>query len=109
VVGPNSELQEANKRACAMVGKDHSEITGRLAGQVMECVYARHPGGCGQSVHCEACTIRRSVTRTHRTGEPVIDVESYQEIVTNDGPKRVLLRISTAKSQDSVLLKIVPA
>ena len=75
----------------------------------MECVYSRHPGGCGKTVHCEACAIRDSVTKTYRTGEPVVDAVSYQEILAKDGPKRIPLRISTVKTANSVLLKIAPA
>jgi hypothetical protein len=49
------------------------------------------------------------VTATHETGKALIDVDSYQEIMTEDGLKTVHLKISTVKRADSVLLKIVAA
>jgi hypothetical protein len=52
---------------------------------------------------------RAAVAPAHETGRPLIDVDSYQEIMTEDGLKKVLLKISTAKNADSVLLKIVAA
>jgi hypothetical protein len=109
VVGPDAELIEANRRAGRMLGKDPSAIRGQLAGEVLECIYACQPGGCGRHVHCKACAIRNSVTDTHRTGTPLVDVDSYQEIMTKDGLKRVHLKITTVKRADSVLLKIVAA
>ena len=109
LVNSNVELEQANEGACAFAGKEFSEIEGRLGGNVIECVYSKHPGGCGKTVHCEACTIRNSVTRTYRTGEPVVDAVSYQEVLTDDGPRKIPLRISTVKNANSVLLKIVPA
>jgi hypothetical protein len=109
VVGPDVELIEANRGAEKLVRKDLKEIRGQLAGEVLECIYACQPGGCGRQVHCKACAIRNSVTDTHRTGRPLTDVDSYQEIMTKEGLKRVQLRISTAKKSDAVLLKIVAA
>ncbi len=109
VVGPDAELIEANSEVLRLVGKARREVRGQLAGEVLECIYARKPGGCGQQVHCKACAIRNSVTATHRTGKPLIDVDSYQEVMTKDGLKTVHLRISTAKRSGSVLLKIVAA
>ena len=109
LVNSNVELIEANQRALEFFGKERDEIEGQLGGEVMECIHARRPGGCGKTVHCKACAIRNSVKATHETGRPLIDVESYQEIMTEDGLKRVHLRISTAKTADSVLLKIVAA
>ena len=109
VVGPDTELIEANSGALRLVDKKRREVRGQLAGEVLECIYAKKPGGCGQQVHCKACAIRNSVTATHRTGRPLIDVDAYQEVMTKDGLKRVHLKVSTAKRSGSVLLKIVAA
>ena len=109
VVGPDAELIEANSEALKLVGKERQEVQGQLAGEVLECIYSKHPGGCGKQVHCKACAIRNSVTDTYRTGRPLIDVDSYQEVMTKDGLKTVHLKISTVKKSGSVLLKIVAA
>jgi hypothetical protein len=109
LVGPDTELLEANHEALRLVRKGLEEVRGQLAGEVLECIYAKHPGGCGRQVHCKACAIRNSVTTTHKTGNSLTDVDSYQEIMTEDGLKTVHLKISTVKRADSVLLKIVAA
>ncbi len=109
LVGPGTELLEANHEALRLVRKGLEEVRDQLAGEVLECIYAKHPGGCGRHVHCKACAVRNSVTATHETGKALIDVDSYQEIMTEDGLKTVHLKISTVKRADSVLLKIVAA
>lgn len=109
LVGPDVEVLEANERALEFAGKDSEEVAGHYGGEVLECIHAALPGGCGKTVHCEACTIRMSVKKTYETGQSLLDVDSYQQVMTKDGLKTVHLKISTAKSADAVLLKIVPA
>ena len=109
VVNSNVELIEANPGAVRFVGKDVAQIEGKLGGDVIECVHASQAHGCGRTVHCKACTIRNSVTRTYQTGVPVIDALAYQEIATKNGPEKIRLKVSTVKVSDSVLLKMVPA
>lgn len=109
VVGADAKLIAANREAGKLVGKEPSEIRGQLAGEVLECIYASQPGGCGRQVHCKACAIRNSVTATHASGTPLTDVDSYQEIMTKGGLKTIHLKISTARRSGSVLLKIVAA
>ncbi len=109
LVNSNVELIDANQEALRFVGKDLDQIKGQLGGEVLECIYAAEPGGCGNTVCCKACTIRNSVNSTHHTGKPLVDVDAYQDIMTKDGLRRVHLKISTVKSADSVLLKIVTA
>lgn len=60
-------------------------------------------------MHCKGCAIRIAVRTTFETGRPMIDMESFQEIVTDGQLERVHLKISTAKGSDLVLLKIVAA
>lgn len=86
----------------AMLGKNAREILGYLGGEVMECRYARLEGGCGQTQHCEACTIRRTVMATHETGEPQSMVTAT---ITRDDDS-VQLVISTCKAGDIVRLTI---
>jgi Zn-finger nucleic acid-binding protein len=109
LVNSNVELKEANQAALKLVGKDPGEVRSQLVGEVMECIHASQPGGCGRTVHCQACTIRNSVKATFESGIPLIDVDAYQEIVTEKGLQRVRLKISTVKASESVLIKIVAA
>jgi PAS domain-containing protein len=60
-----------NRPACDFLGREPTDVIGLLGGEAMECARARLPGGCGKTVHCSTCTIRNSVTLTHRTGQAV--------------------------------------
>jgi hypothetical protein len=73
---------------------------------VLECAYARLPGGCGNTEHCKACTIRRTITTTHATGDGKVNVPAYQDIVTPGGIREVRFLISTEKVGNFVLLRI---
>jgi hypothetical protein len=42
----------ANANALALVQGDLSTVVGRRTGNVLSCVHASQPGGCGQTVHC---------------------------------------------------------
>ena len=67
---------------------------------MVECSYARHPRGCGNTEHCAACTIRNTVMATHASGEPHNDVKAYQMFHTESGEDRKMVLISTCKRGD---------
>lgn len=109
VVDDEVRVVFANEKACALLGKQSEELTGRLGGDAVECAYARLPGGCGKTVHCKSCTIRRAVLDTAATGRMHQAVPAYLDSVTPHGVVQVRLFITTAKSGDFVLLKIAEA
>jgi PAS domain-containing protein len=96
----------ANSAARALVGKGDAEIEDRLGGDAIECVNAYKPGGCGNTVHCKACTIRNTVTETMNTGRPQHRVVAFQTLRTDDGEVEKQLRISTERAGTFVLLTI---
>jgi len=106
VVDEKGVVLGGNRKARSALGKSAEEIAGVLSGDVMSCAYAKLPGGCGETMHCSGCTIRNSVNQTHRTGEPLEDVEAYQLLEVDGQAVRMLLRISTRKSGDVILLRI---
>ena len=57
-----------DRAACAFLHQDLPALEGRLCGQVFECDHSYLPEGCGQTVHCSGCTIRRAITETYATG-----------------------------------------
>jgi PAS domain-containing protein len=67
----------ANQATAEMVGKSRRELFGMLGGDLMECAYARLPGGCGKTIHCKACAIRNTVQKTIETGSPQLRVQAY--------------------------------
>jgi PAS domain-containing protein len=81
IADDHGRIVAANNMAETMTGKSPSEIFGLLGGEVMECAYARLPEGCGETVHCAACSIRRTVMAAMESGEPQmhVPVKLHQE------------------------------
>jgi PAS domain-containing protein len=77
VVNAQGEVSLANQRALKMLGKSLDRVKGFKGGEAMECAHARLPGGCGNTVHCQACTIRNSVMETFETGRSLQRVPAY--------------------------------
>ena len=94
-----------NKPASVLLGC-RPDWLGRYGGDVLECAYARLPGGCGNTEHCKACAIRRTVTATYVTGESKEKVPAYQDIVISGVPCEVRYLVSTEKVGDFVLLRL---
>ena len=57
-------LKVVNDKARVLFGKTPEAIIGHRGGEVFECAHARLPGGCGRTMHCSGCTVRRTVTDT---------------------------------------------
>lgn len=102
----NSRLVHGNRAAAGALGKDAAAMRGQLGGEVLECVHAREPGGCGHTKSCSACVIRGSVTSTYETGKPVRSADAWQEVFTKEGVQRQHLVISTEKCGEFVLLHV---
>lgn len=109
VVDENSSLVvTANEEAAAVFGKTVEEMAGQRGGNVMECVHAREPEGCGRTVHCTGCTIRRLVLRTAASGDGEDQASAFQYRVTPGGIRKQHYLISTEKLEDLILLRIEP-
>ena len=106
VVDGNGVVKGVNRRGCETLGKDPHEIVQHLGGDVFECAYARLPEGCGRTVHCSGCTIRRTVMRTFETGQPQSRVSAVLNQGDADEPTQVPLTITTVKSEGFVLLRV---
>ena len=105
-VNDDAQVSLANKSAIELLGKDPTQIEARYAGDVFECAYARLPEGCGKTVHCSGCAIRRAVMETFMTGRSLHQVPAY---LNRDATTQFLqlgLLISTQKLWGMVLLRI---
>ena len=91
-----------NRRAKARLGRTDSEVTGLLGGEVMECDFARLPEGCGKTVHCETCTIRRTVMHTLESGQEL----KHQPVTLRRNGREINMTISTQKIDDMVRIVI---
>ncbi len=77
-----------------------------LSGEVFECHHSKLPGGCGQTIHCKACTIRQAVTKTAETGISCIEVPAHMDLGEITDVKTTRFIISTEKVNDVVMLRI---
>lgn len=107
LIDSSPEVRAANTLASEILGKDVSEIEGHRPGEVIECLHAHEPGGCGHQVHCKSCTIRKAILDTHETGKSLIRIRAYPDIQSPaEGAKRMSVEISTEKVGDVVLLRV---
>lgn len=94
----------ANEAMAKMLGREDRDLFGLLGGEVMECAYAQLPEGCGETQHCYACSVRRTVQETLRTGRPAEGVQAYLRhksgIVLN-------LEIATELVDATVVLRVL--
>ena len=96
----------ANTAASKTLKKEINSIEGCLGGDIISCVHAMEPGGCGEMEHCSGCTIRNTVIETFKTGKSHLKVEAYQYIQNEKGVKKTKFLVSTEKRGNKVLLRI---
>lgn len=93
----------ANRAARVLVDKELPQILERRGGEIFECVHAQDSAGCGNTVHCSGCTVRRAVTETLDTGHSVVG-----RVVAPAGRPDARFRVTTEKRGQAVLLRIEP-
>jgi hypothetical protein len=99
-------IRSANRHGRVLLGKELSHVEGLSGGVVFECAYAWLPEGCGNTVHCSGCTIRKSVMSTHATGRGLSRIPATLRQQTADEPQEIRLLISTEKFHNWVMLRI---
>ncbi len=106
VVDSDRNVLSANTLALDLLGINGSDYSDYKAGDILQCVYASHPGGCGGTVHCNGCTIKSTVMDTYQTGKSHISEPSYVNRKTPEGVERISLHVSTEKVSRFVFLRI---
>ena len=106
LVNGTGTIVTGNDHARKLLRKGPAEIEGYRGGEVFECAYARLPEGCGNTMHCSGCTIRRTVMETYGTGKSFLRVPATLNTNTLQKPERIKLLISTEKIAELVLLRI---
>jgi len=107
IINSEGRAQGANRAAVIAVDKNLEEIKNKLGGEIIECIHSKTPEGCGKTIHCTGCAIRKSVMETLQTGKSMKGIVAYQQ--TQDKDKKIkttMFKISTEKVGDSVLLQI---
>jgi PAS domain-containing protein len=105
VVSEDRRIVAANARFAALVGRSPEELRGLLGGEALACAHSRLPEGCGNTVHCRECTIRRVVTRVARTSRAIGSVAAWLE----GAGGRIELRISARQVDDFVEVTVAEA
>lgn len=106
VVDQDARIIAANNGVQKLVGKNLAETQGHFPGEVFGCQYSKLPGGCGGTVHCKTCTIRRSVTATFESGMPCVRVPAFMDLGELRDDMRLRFLISTEKVFGVVFLRI---
>ena len=97
-------VASANESVARATGKKSPELQDQLLGDVFECANASLPGGCGRTIHCSGCTIRRAVEDTWATGLSRVRIPAT--LRSDGGEERVEMVISTERVADRVLLRV---
>lgn len=106
VASSDGVVEYANKLARDILKKELPEIDGFKGGDVFECAYAKLPRGCGNTIHCDTCTIRNTVIDTFKTGKSHLKTPAYLIKGTSDYNQEIKFLISTELVTDVVLLRI---
>ena len=106
LIDDSNTVVSMNAKACDALGKKWDEAESQLFGKVLDCVHSRSPEGCGRAIHCSGCAIRRSVTDTFNTGQPLVSVPATLSTRSMDQPSDAILAITTVKIGGLVLLRI---
>ncbi len=106
-VNTDGIIDITNLTASKYFKKEKSKIEGYKGGDVFECAHSRLPEGCGNTVHCNGCTIRNTVMKTHKTGKSYFKIPAIQKRYKDaGGTEEIRYLITTFKYRNYVLLKI---
>lgn len=110
VVDGEGRVIAANKSAGLLLRVEPWDMAaGKLCGEVLSCVHAQLPGGCGRTVHCSGCAIRHAFEHTAATGEPVRDAHAFAHRRTPDAVVDQAYLVSTERLGPLVLVQMEEA
>lgn len=102
LIGAEGVIRAGNIHARMLLGKELQDKEKQPIGEAFECEYSRLPGGCGKTIHCSGCTIRRTFTETFTTGRMFQRVPAY----LHRESRTINLFISTERVGEIILLRI---
>jgi hypothetical protein len=107
VVDTQNAIVAANAKATVMLrGKLDASPVEQPFGLIFDCVHSRRPEGCGRTIHCSGCVIRKSVAATFNTGKAQISVPATLSIESSDQLSAVAFDITTVKKGGLVVMRI---
>ncbi len=99
LVNEEGRIIAMNQQLADRVPVERNEVRGLKDCEALACAHSRLPEGCGRTVHCRECAVRRTVQEVARTGEAREHVPAYLD--TDAG--RVDLRICVHLVDDGVV------
>ena len=106
LLGEGVDVLTGNKAAREILGKSLPRVPGERLGNIVECVYSQLPEGCGRTVHCRSCTVRKTVLETFKTGKSLEKIKAYPDVQLGSSRKSLNLEVTTQKMGRFVLLRI---
>jgi hypothetical protein len=108
LVDADANILEANSLARSSAARPVALVQNSPCGDILECINASLPRGCGKTEFCPDCTIRNSIISTYTTGIPVKDTPAVIDRFTNGKVDEGNVLVSTRKDGDVVLLRLEP-
>ena len=110
LLNQESRVEMLNHQAASFVGKEESEVLGKLGGDLLECLNSFEGQGCGQNSDCASCPVRNTVQATLETSQCFSDVECQMTFLRNGQEKLFNFLISTSildfNNEKKVLLSL---
>ena len=106
IVDSDVTVSLLNKQAQETLGTSPERAVDRKGGELFDCVYSHLPGGCGRTIHCAGCALRRAITKTYETGEPQVFIPASLKRNDPDDPSSVILTVTTIKRGNLVMVKL---
>jgi nitrogen-specific signal transduction histidine kinase/ActR/RegA family two-component response regulator len=107
LVNQDLEVEMINRKGAELAGKTSEDLSGRLCGDVFQCVNTCAHLVCGQQTACMKCPLRKRIESTFRTKQPCHGEEGRLTVL-NHGRKTILdLLISTTLIRVSDVPKVL--
>ncbi|OFZ25682.1 MAG: hypothetical protein A2381_09225 [Bdellovibrionales bacterium RIFOXYB1_FULL_37_110] len=106
ITGNDRVILNANRVARVALGKDNVPVQKLPAGKVFECKNAFLPGGCGKTVHCGTCNLRKVIMDTFNFEKQYQDEQIIIEQAPDDSSRALKMSVSSLKIDGVVYLKI---
>jgi hypothetical protein len=106
LVDRNNSIVATNAKADEMLGRKREATVDLPFGTVFDCIHSRLPEGCGRTIHCSGCVIRKCVTATFDTGTPQVSVPATLNVESPDQLSQAVLTVTTVKGDGVVVMRI---
>ena len=104
-------VSKINKSGAIFVDKIETEIQNKLCGNVFSCIHSFEKFGCGKTSSCPDCIVRKSLNKSIRTGESVINAEGIMTCKAGNEEHKINILVSSnlikLKDVNKILITII--